>query len=790
MRRLLVLLVGAALAAGVGIAAAISPARAPGPQPDGTAFTPEGWQVTPAGEQTDLGSNPVALAVSPDGSQFLATNAGYRNQSIQAIDASTGVVTQTIGTTNTGWAHTRGYYAGLTYSPDGAGAYASDGPEDGVHVFSIDAGVLTEQPEITFARHSWPAGVAVSQDGARAYVAANLADELLVVDLSTGETVATASVGHRPFAVVLNHTGTLAFVSNWGGNTVSVVRTDTSRVVDAIRVALHPSALALNPSNEELYVANTDSDTVSVIDTATSRVLRRIDLHPYAGASIGASPNALAVSSDGSTLYVANAGNNDVAVVELASPGSTVNDDRVAGLIPTGWYPSAVALDGSESTLLVLNMYGLGTGPVSPKQYIGAQMQGTLSRIPIPTPGERDAYTAQVAENDRFLLPPSPLIGNPIPSQPGDTSPITHVIYVLKENRTYDQVLGDLKRGNGDPSYEMFPASVTPNQHRLAMRFVTLDNFYTDGAVSADGWAWSTEAYANSYVEKNWPPNYGIYGHLYDFGGFGSDETAGLAGRPGNSFIWDRLAQAGISYRNYGFFVNADAVVPTSMPNLRGHTDPAYPGWDLGIPDQVRIAEWLKEFAADQKCGCLPTVEFVYLPQDHTKGTASSAPQPSSMVADNDYALGRLVDAVSHSQFWPTTAIFVVEDDAQDGPDHVSGHRTIAQVISPYTQMGSVDSTFYSTASMLRSMELIVGVPPLTQFDATATPMYNSFTSTPNLHPYDAVVPQQRLDALNPPWAPMAKISSRMDWSSPDASSEDLLTRAIWKAVMGRMPMP
>jgi YVTN family beta-propeller protein len=779
-----------ALAVSVGIAGAESPAPAPGPQPDGTAITPEGWHVTPAGEQSDLGSNPVALAVSPDGSQFIVTNAGYRKQSIQAIDASTGAVTQTIGTTNTGWAHTRGYYAGVAYSPDGASAYASDGPEDGIHVFSVDAGALTEQPEIAFTRHSWPAGIAVSDDGSRAYIAANMADELLVVDLSTGETAATASVGHRPFGVALNHAGSLAFVTNWGGNTVSVVRTKTARVVDTIRVGLHPSALALSPTSDELYVANTDSDTVSVIDTATSLVLREIDLRPYAGARIGTSPNGLAVSPDGSTLYVANAGNNDVAVVKLAPLGSTVSLDRVTGLIPTGWYPSAVALDGTGSTLLVLNMHGLGTGPVSPKQYIGAQMQGTLSRIPVPNPGQLAAYTAQVSENDRFVLPPSPVIGNPIPSQPGDTSPIKHVIYVLKENRTYDQVLGDLKRGNGDPSYEMFPASVTPNQHRLARRFVTLDNFYTDGAVSADGWAWSTEAYANSYVEKNWPPNYGIYGHLYDFGGFGSDETAGLPGRPGNSFLWDRLAQAGISYRNYGYFVNGDAVVPKSMPNLRGHTDHDYPGWDLGIPDQVRIAEWLKGFAADQKCGCLPTVEFVYLPQDHTKGTASSAPQPSSMVADNDYALGQLVDAVSHSQFWSSTAIFVVEDDAQDGPDHVSGHRTIAQVISPYTQTGTVDSTFYSTASMLRSIELILGVPPLTQFDATATPMYVSFVSTPNLQPYDAVVPQQRLDAINAPWAPMARISSRMDWSSPDASSEDLLTRAIWKAVMGRRPMP
>ena len=487
MRRLAVLVSAVAIVVGVGIAGAQSPLPAPGPQPDGTAVTPEGWQVTPAGEQSALGSNPVSIALSPDGSQYLVTNAGYRNQSIQAIDASTGSVTQTIGTTNTGWAHTRGYYIGVAYSPDGASAYASDGPEDGIHVFSVDAGALTEQPEITFPPHTWPAGIAVSDDGARAYVAANMADELLVVDLSTGETLATTPVGHRPLAVALNHDGSLAFVTSWGGDTVSVVRTKTARVVGTIPVGLHPSAVALSPTSDELYVANTDSDTVSAIDTATSLVLRTIDMHPYPGARVGASPNGLAVSSEGSTLYVANAGNNDVAVVHLAPAGSTVASDQIAGLIPTGWYPSAVVLDGSDSMLLVLNMYGLGTGPVSPKQYIGSQMKGTLSRIPVPDPGKLAGYTAQVSDNDRFDLPPSPVVGNPIPTNLGDPSPIEHVVYVLKENRTYDQVLGDLKRGNGDPSYEMFPGSVTPNQHRLARRFVTLDNFYTDGAVSADG---------------------------------------------------------------------------------------------------------------------------------------------------------------------------------------------------------------------------------------------------------------------------------------------------------------
>jgi len=789
-RRALALVTASVLLVGVGVALGTPVSLAPGPQPDGTGFTSQGWHVTPAGTQTKVGNGPLGVAMSPDGSLVLVVTGGYRNQSIKAVDPSTGTVTQSIGTTRAGWGHTHGYYVGVAFAPDGARAYASDG-EDAIHVFRVADGALTEKPEITMPRHSWPAGLAISADGARAYVAANLGDEVVAVDLASKETLFTVPVGHRPYGVALNHDGSRAFVSNWGGSTVSVVDTATGDAIDEIPVGRHPSALALSPVSDELYVADTDADTVSVLDTETATVLRTIDLRPYADARIGVSPNALAVSPDGGTLYAANAGNNDVAVIDLGSPGTTAAADVVAGLIPTGWYPDGVALDPSGSTLFVTNMYGLGVGPVEPGRYIAGLMRGTLSTIAVPSPGQLATYTQQVAENNRFDQPSPVVTDNPIPSQPDDVSPIEHVIYVLKENRTYDQVLGDLKRGNGDASFTMFPAEVTPNQHRLARRFVTLDNFFTDGAVSADGWAWSTEAYSNTYVNKNWPPDYGVYGRPYDFGGFGDEETASIVGEPDDSFLWDRLAQAGISYLNYGFFMNARPRELDAMPNLTGHTNPDYPGWALSIPDQDRIDIWLKEFRHFERCECLPTMEFVYLPRDHTVGSATEMPGPTAMVADNDLALGRLVEAVSHSEYWPSTAIFVVEDDAQDGPDHVSGYRTIAQVISPYTQTGSLDSTFYSTVSMLRTMELILGVPPLTQFDAKATPMYASFTSTPNLRPYGAAKPKASLTALNPASAPMARISSGLDWSSPDASDEDVLNRAIWKSVMGRhAPMP
>jgi YVTN family beta-propeller protein len=769
-----------------------------GPQPDGTGVTPEGWRVTPAGTQTRLGNDPLDLAISPDGTLAIVANAGYQSHSLMVVDTSTGAVKQTINSLNNsvragpstndtapgGPTHfyfaggVNGYYVGLAFSPDGSTAYASDGPGSGIHTFAVTGGTLTEKQEIGLPNGAWPAGIAGSADGTRLYVASDLADSLLVVDPAKRKVLSSIPVGHLPYGVALDHTGQYVYVSNWGGDTVSVLSAASGTSLGVLATGLHPCAMALNPTSSELYVANSDSDTVTVIDTARNTVLRTIDLRPYAGAPIGTSPDAVSVSPDGGTLYVANAGNNDVSVVKLGTPGSTSGLDRVQGLIPTGWYPAGVA--ARSNVIFVVNMYGLGVGSIAPGQYIASMVQGTLSRIPVPTSTQLAADTAQVNLNDRFSRLPAGVKGNPVPATVGAPSPIKHVIYVMKENRTFDQVLGDLGKGNGDPSLEMFPYSVTPNQHTLASRFVTLDNFYTDGAVSADGWSWSTEAGANTYNDKNWPLDYGTYGRPYDFGGFNNNETAGLMGTPTSSFLWDRLAQAGVSYRNYGFFMDkAPVQIPTSMPNLVGQTDVNYTGWNLKYDDQLRMDEWMREFANYKASGWLPTMQFVYLPQDHTMVTATQQPQPSSMIADNDLALGRLVDAVSHSQFWASTAIFVVEDDAQDGPDHVSGHRTIAQVISPYTQTGAVDSTLYSTASMLRTMELILGLQPMTQFDAAATPMYASFQTTPNLTPYSALVPQQSLTALNPASAPMAAYFAAADWSRPDAVPEQIMNAGL-----------
>ena len=446
----------------VGMAAA-AVIRSAGPQPDGTAITPQGWRVTPAGSQTDLGLWPMDVAMSPTGNLLLVANAGYAHHSLMAIDPASGDVLQTIsaaGAKSHGWwdfanGHPTGYYVGLAFSPDGHHAWASDGPGGAIHVFRITGRSLTETQHIKLAgnrgnQHPWPAGIAVSGDGNRLYVAGNLDDTLRVVDPTTRAVLDTIAVGHLPYGVALNQAGTRAFVSNWGGRTVSVISLATRRVVRTVTVGTHPCAIVSSPTRNEVYVANGDSDSVSVLDATSGAVLRTIDLRPYPNAPVGGTPDGLAVSPDGSTLYATNAGDDDVAVVRLATETSP---DHVAGLIPTAWYPSGVAVDPTGTTLFAINMKGLGAGPhLDPTTYWPAFMGGTISRIPVPNATQLAAYTAQVAANDRFGVTPTIPAGSVIPAHPGDPTPINHVIYVMKENRTYDQILGDLGRGNGDPS--------------------------------------------------------------------------------------------------------------------------------------------------------------------------------------------------------------------------------------------------------------------------------------------------------------------------------------------------
>jgi YVTN family beta-propeller protein len=628
--------------------------------------------------------------------------------------------------------------------------------------------------------------------------------------------------------VTLSADGARAFVSDWGEHSVTAVDTSLRVPLGTTRVGTHPDALVVNPRVErhELYVANGDSDTVSVLDTATRQVTRTVDLAPYPGAPEGSNPSALAVSPDGNTLYVTNAGNNDVDVIGLAG-GDRGEQGRggspVEGMIPTAWYPSGVSVSPDGRTVYVGNAKGLGAGP-NPRhpgpfgtapaaQYVGSMMHGTLSVIDSPNPGQLQRFTDLVVRNNGFDERdgvrhdggPGGGVGV-IPRRVGDRSPIQHVIYVVKENRTYDQVFGSLGKGNGDPTLNEFGDDSAPNIRNLARTFVTLDNMYANAEVSADGWSWSTAANANSYVQHTWPANYSSgpgRGRGYDFEG-GNYATAPNRD-PHDAYLWDRLDGSNISFRNYGMwtlFGVAPAAPQPTAPNLakvdphygRSRTDPLFPGYNLAISDSaVREPEWERDFHLFEANGDLPTVELVRLPNDHTQGTRKGALTPQAYVADNDLALGRLVQTVSHSRYWASTAIFVIEDDAQDGPDHVDAHRVESLVISPYTQHGRVDSTLYSTVSMLRTMELIVGLRPMTQFDAAATPMLDAFDDGPNLTPYTAVVPAQSVTQVNAATAPLAAQSDALNFDQADAADNRVLNEAIWKATKAAgstMPEP
>jgi YVTN family beta-propeller protein len=785
-------LVGGGAAAAVGIVA--------GPNGDGTAITPVGQRVTPAGEQTTLGDLPLNSALSPDGKRLLVTNNGQGTQSLQLVDPADHEVGQTIA-----YKSPESLYMGLAWSPDGTKAYASAAANAKIRTYSLEGGKLTEGKSFQLptktpegkALNLYPAGLAITPDGRKLVVADQLGDAVSVIDTATGA-VTTTPAGHRPLSVTLSTDGRTAYVTNQGASDVSVVDVagTAPAVIKTLPVGLHPNKSVLSGDSSTLYVANGDADTVSAVNVRTGSTTT-ISVAPYRGAPVGSNPAGLALDAKGNRLFVANSGNNDVAVIDTAT-------GTVKGLIPTAWYPSSVTY--SNGKLNVTNAKGLGAGPndgpghpdpestakTAEDQYSGSMIKGTLSSFDAVTGGQLQKATEEVKKNNR----PENAQGAVLPRQPGGATPIKHVIYVVKENRTYDQVLGSLGKGNGDPSLNLFGDDTAPNTRELARRFTTIDNFYADAEVSANGWNWVTQVNSNPYAEQMWPANYSGRKAPYPSE---SNDPENAAQKPDNSYVWQRLAKAGVSYRNYGFFTTNTAAGSTAAdPVLDAQTDHNFHGWDLNCPDAPdtftpqasncgapRVDEWAKDFQKNVAAGKVPAVQFLRLPNDHTQATKPGAPTPQAYVADNDYALGKLVDTVSHSPAWKDTAIFVTEDDAQNGADHVDAHRTLGLVISPYTQTGQVDSTFYSTASMVRTIGLIAGIQPLTQFDAYATPMSASFTANPNNAAYTATRPGYDMKAINGATAPMARQSAEQDTTKEDQINEQEFNESVWKSVRG-----
>jgi DNA-binding beta-propeller fold protein YncE len=601
----------------------------------------------------------------------------------------------------------------------------------------------------------------------------------------------TAGVGRHPSALAYAADGRTLYVADRAERALDVIDVAAARVTGRIAVGLHPAAL-LRDGNR-LFVADSDDDDVAIVDLAQRRTVARV-LLPFASRGVvGASPNALV--RDGDRLYVTCGAANAVAVFRIA-PGGLVP----LGAIPTGWYPTALAVDRTARALLIADGKGEGGHPdpgfhVDPVtnrnvDYIADNLVGDVRRIPLPSDAELRRGLAQVESLGAPFAHTSPP-PDPIARAGG---PIRHVIYVIKENRTYDQVLGDEAGADGDPALVMFGKSVTPNQHALVERFGIFDRFFCDAHVSADGHNWSTAAFANDYLEKMWPPQYANRRPYYDF------EDGATASVPHAGYLWDDAAAHHVSLRDYGEFVTAlgedepddddkRAPVSTLEKTLATRYDPRFLGFDLHVRDVARVAEWKREFDAFERTSTLPQLEIVRLGRDHTAGTKPRENTPQAMVADNDRAVGLLVDAVSHSSDWGSTAIFIVEDDAQNGPDHVDEQRSTFYLVSPYAR-GGVQHEHYTTSSVLRTIELLLGLPPLTPYDAGARPLSAAFTATPDLRPFDALPAQTDLDATNVKTAYRANDSDRLDFAHADAVPDAVLNDILWHATRGAAPVP
>ena len=795
----------------------------PGMTRAGSVLLPNGWSLKPAGRQARLGDLPVQIALHPTEPILAILHAGYGEHEVVTVSASNGRVIGRVSIPAS--------FAGLLWSSDGKRLFVGGGFDDRIYRFDHAEGLLSTKMSVEYPDRKLfldepnpqhgegakkyqrvPAGLALSHDGKTLYVAAAFGHSVGRFAAESGSFQGEIALepNSYPYGLVLDETRKTLYVSLWSKAKVAVVSTDTFQVTGHWATEDHPNEMLLARGGKTLFVANANRNTVSVIDTDKGKAIETIGTAIDPKAPPGSTPNSRwRLSPDESMLFVANANTNDLAVVNVKDPGGSAP----LGFIPVGWYPTSVRLARDGKTIYVANGKGAssranrdgprpgfagGRNPI--QEYIGGLFQGTLSTIPMPTARQMAAYSQTVYEcspvkrgEPASVRGPQPVAGHPIPAKVGDPSPIKYVVYIVKENRTYDQVFGDMKEGNGEPSLCLFPEAITPNHHALAREFVLLDNFYVESEVSADGHEWSMGAYATDFVERIWPLGYRNDRRVPYPAEGGLDEVA----RPAGGYIWDKAAAKGVSYRSYGEWVTNGRTpsdpATASVKALEGHFDPMFRSFDMDYPDVKRTERFLTELAEFEKAGEMPRLVILRLPNDHTSGTSPGKWTVTSCVGDNDLALGQLVEGLSKSRFWKNLAIFVVEDDAQNGSDHVDAHRTVALAISPYIKRHSVDSTLYSTSSMLRTMELVLGLEPMSQFDAAARPMFNSFSAQPDFAAYVHRPARVDLNARNTRRAPMADVSMRLNLEIEDRADDLLFNEIIWKAVKGAdavMPPP
>ena len=762
---------------------------------------PNGWHLSPAGRSLPLGDLPLNLAVSSSKKWIAATNNGQGVQSLQLIDAAKEKVVDNI-VIPASW-------YGLKFSADENFLYASGGNDNRILKYAIINNKLKLADSILLGK-KWPekispAGIEIDDQAKILYVVTKENNSLYIINLATKNIIQQLELGAEAYACLLSPDKKELYISLWGGDKVLVFDTKGRTITGEVAVGDNPNELLLNKSGSVLYVANANDNSVSIVDVKKRSVTEVLNAALFADAPAGATSNGLALSASEKTLYVANADNNSLAVFNVSQAGKS----RSKGFIPVGWYPTNIKVIGKK--IFVANGKGFssfanptGPNPLKGQQtverhfgdtmirvrdgYIGGLMKGTLSIIDEPSEALLGAYSKAVYKNTAYTkareVHAGGEKGNPIPMKVGGSSPIKHVFYIIKENRTYDQVLGDIPEGNGDTSLVLFGQNITPNQHKLVKEFVLLDNFYADGEVSADGHNWSTAANATDFLEKNWVTSYGGRGGTYP--GEGKRAIA----NPKKGFIWDYCQRAGVTFRTYGEFADDGKA---NIPVLEGHFCPYYSDYNLAVRDTARFNQWRHEFDSLVAANALPQFNSMRFGNDHTEGLRLGRPTPFAHVADNDLAVGMFIEYLSNSPVWKESAVFIIEDDAQNGPDHVDAHRTTAYVAGPFVKRGFVDHTMYSTSSMLRTIELILGLPPMSQYDAAATPMWNSFTATPVLKPFKSVPANIDLNEKNKSNNATARLSETFDFSKEDRIPDLVFSEVIWKAVKGeasQMPAP
>ncbi len=744
-------------------------------KPEFTSPLPTGLRLEPIGDTVELGSMPINIVIAPEKDKAVVVMSGWREQGIQVVDLKTSKVTQTL--------LQDGAFYGAAFSPNGRQIYVSGGNTDELFVYSWNGSAATLEKKFVLEKRkssdetglSYPAGIAVSANGRFIYVAGNVGDRLAVVDADTGEVVQRFPTDHYPYGVQLT-TDNRLFVSAWGGSTVSEFHTLSNGTLaydGRIAVGRHPSAMAT--SGTDLYVALAGSDRVAIVDTKARRVTRYLRDSVPGAPPEGSTPNALAVDSIRKRLLVAEADNNAIAVFDAAT-------GKALGRIPTDWYPTAVS--EADGKLFVISGKGYGThanpdGPVpltnwpegNPTAYALGQLNGTLRTLSadIRAP-ELAAFTRRVAAANNWGRQ----------SAARNYPPFRHVIYIIKENRTYDQVLGDMKEGDGDPNLVYFGESLTPNHHALARRFGLFDRFFVNAEVSSQGHIWSTAAYVTDYGEKTIPSAY-------------ANKRANVDGEeaeePERGFLWTLALRNGITFRDYGEMVKGNPGWPVTQRDLAADVNPDYAPFDLVTPDQKRADVWIAEFDRFVSEGSMPQLEVMWLPNDHLAAGRPGKCTPHACMADNDLALGRIVQALSHSPYWKDTVIFVVEDDAQAGPDHVDSHRAPFFAISSYNRPGTVHR-FVNTTDVIAAIEDILGIGRLSKFDYFSRPLTEIFATSPDLAPYDPVIPKQDLSEKNPPNTAAARMSEGLDLSQADQVDDRLYNRILWLMLKGDSEPP